>query len=171
MDSVSPSDRYSDVPVTPWAFFPAVTGSSRPAFSSASSVVITFVVEAIGYIVFSFCPNRSRPESASISAAPFAATDSRSDAQAPHMPSASAASAHHARIFRISSLHDTEMPGRSRLTGKARAYICAEGRSLNRFCPVLQYRGAPRRAGARLYGQVKRRTRRARGVMLAQHRL
>ena len=82
IDNVSPSDRYSDVPVTPCAFFPAVTCSSRLAFSSANSVVITFVVEAIGYGVFSFCPNSTRPEAPSISTAPLASTVNGSAARA-----------------------------------------------------------------------------------------
>ena len=94
MDSVSPSDRYSDVPVTPAAFFPAVTCASSGAFSRASSVVITLVVEAMGYRASSFCPNSTRPLAPSISTAPFAATVNPSDAR----PTGSSASARQSKI-------------------------------------------------------------------------
>ena len=82
MERLSPRDRYSDVPVTPAAFLPVVTISSRLAFSSASSVVITLVVDAIGRRWSAFCANKIRPESASIRTAPFAATRKGSDADA-----------------------------------------------------------------------------------------
>ncbi len=83
MDSFSPSERYSDVPVTPAAFLPAVTVSSSAAFSSANSVVITLVVEAMGYWASAFWSNSTRPLAASISTAPLAATVSASEADAP----------------------------------------------------------------------------------------
>ena len=96
---VSPSDRYSDVPSTPWAFFPAVTSSSSALFSRATSAVMIFVQEASGSISSAFWAKRMRPLSPSISTAPFAATVSASEARAAE--SASSAAAAMARNLRL----------------------------------------------------------------------
>ncbi len=72
-----------DVPGTPLAFSEAVTSSSSAQFSSASSAVMIFVVEAMGKRSFSFWPKSTRPLCASISTAPLAATDSSAAAPSP----------------------------------------------------------------------------------------
>ena len=72
-----------DVPGTPLAFSEAVTSSLSAQFSSASSAVMIFVVEAMGKRSFSFWPKSTRPLFASMSTAPLAATLSPSEAQLP----------------------------------------------------------------------------------------